>query len=33
MEKYMRKEKYVFESQNWSITPDVEDNEFKTTYR
>jgi 5-methylcytosine-specific restriction endonuclease McrA len=29
MEKYMRKEKYVLESQEWNITPDVEDNEFK----
>ena len=25
----MRKEKYVLESQEWNITPDVEDNEFK----
>ncbi len=29
MEKCMRKEKYVLESQEWNITPDVEDNEFK----
>ena len=29
MEKYMRKEKYVLETQDWNITPDVEDNEFK----
>ena len=29
MEKYMRKDKYVFESQDWNITPGVEDNEFK----
>ncbi len=25
----MRKEKYVLESQEWNITPDVEANEFK----
>ncbi len=25
MEKYMRKEKYALESQEWNITPDVED--------
>ena len=25
----MRKDKYVFESQDWNITPGVEDNEFK----
>ena len=29
MEKYTRKEKYILESQDWNITPDVEDNEFK----
>ncbi len=25
----MRKEKYVLESQEWNITPDVKHNEFK----
>ena len=29
MEKYMRKNTYVLETQEWNTTPDVEDNEFK----
>ena len=29
MEKYIRTDKYEHKIQEWNITPDVEDNEFK----